>query len=425
MIFIFLLVCVLLAAVAAFFLFLYVRVYRKLLDAEVNLFKKSKEYDRQIEQLKTGKIREEAILTNMSEAVLAVDNKLALTWMNAGAKKLFEINTCSSSLLEATRLVELEEAVKEVLAEEKNLEFRLKIYKNRMQYVFNAIAVPLIGESETDTGAIIILNDLTRLQKLEQIRKDFAANVSHELRTPIQLIKGFSETILEHNLEKDELDHSLRIIHKNAINMENLTGDLLSLVSLEEEGNPKPVMTETGVSELVSEALQSVNLQAQKKNISIKESCPKDLKALVHGPFIIAALVNLLDNAIKYSAPFSRVKITVSVEPVHTAETSQDVSQNASQDSSHNTSRPAYDELVIKVQDEGIGIPLEYQERIFERFFRVDKSRSREAGGTGLGLAIVRHIAILHKGRVELESHAGEGSCFTIRIPQCGEKSAN
>ena len=332
------------------------------------------------------------ILDYIPEAVIAVNSDLKIKWANKNAKSLFIISG-NSSLLEATRLVDLENAVKKVIVNNTPAEFNIRMFRNRKQYFLNA-SVLLTEPDEI----IIILNDLTKMHRLEQVRKDFAANVSHELRTPIQLIKGFSETILEHDLDEDQFNHGIQIIHKNAVIMENLTNDLLTLVSLEDDENPALEMIETNINELIQEAVQSVAPQADKKQIRIKTVCAPELTAKVHGSFITQAMINLLDNAVKYSKIESKIRIKATIEKTVLPD------QN--------------DILVLQVYDDGIGIPVEHQERIFERFFRVDKARSREAGGTGLGLAIVRHIAILHGGSVEVESHAGEGSCFTIKIPQ-------
>jgi two-component system phosphate regulon sensor histidine kinase PhoR len=209
--------------------------------------------------------------------------------------------------------------------------------------------------------------------------------------------------MLEQRPDYDQLIRGMEIILKNAVTMENLTNDLLTLVSLEDEQGPRLEMAETNILELLEEAVNSVEPQRKAKNIQIEVSCAKELSALLYGPFIIQALINLLDNAIKYSPPESTVKVEAEIAGNPEGQTGNEQGTGS--------------ELIIKVKDKGIGIPREYQERIFERFFRVDKARSREAGGTGLGLAIVRHIALLHRGRVEVESHAREGSCFTLRVP--------
>jgi len=399
----FILIALFAAAAAVIFFNLYKRANRSLLEMQAQVQEKTRELELQsgmasragIEKLST-----DLIFDNLAEAVLTVNTNLELLRMNAAARTMFPVKSLPVSLLEATGLLELETSVKKAFTEIMPVKNRLNIFKNGRQYIYAAAIIPL--DTAAGKAAAVILTDLTRLHRLEQVRKDFAANVSHELRTPIQLIKGYTETILEQKLEKDELLHSIEIILKNAQRMEHLTADLLTLVSLEDETNSRPDMAEANISGLVLEAIQAVYPLALAKKTQITESCPSDLKAVVYGPLIVVALINLLDNAVKYSPPSSRVKIKVSAD-----ETAKDKTGTV---------------LVIKVSDEGIGIPGEYQERIFERFFRVDKARQRtggsaEAGGTGLGLAIVRHIAMLHNGSIEVESHAGVGSCFTLKIP--------
>jgi two-component system phosphate regulon sensor histidine kinase PhoR len=261
------------------------------------------------------------------------------------------------------------------------------------------------------------MEDRTRIIRLEQIRKDFVANVSNELRTPIQLIKGFSETLLEYSAGQaphrrcevsedsppassceEQFNHYIEIIRKNAGTMENLINDLLSLASLEDDNGFRQIKEDMELLLLFTEALSLVEIQAQKKQINVAIDCDPELKAKLYGSYIIQILVNLLDNAIKYSPSSSQVWARA-------------FRNNK--------------ELVLEVKDQGIGIPAEHQDRIFERFYRVDKAHSREAGGTGLGLSIVRHLALLHGGRVELESHAGEGSVFRVLIPEGTENRKN
>jgi two-component system phosphate regulon sensor histidine kinase PhoR len=330
----------------------------------------------------------EAVFDAMPEAVFIVGSDLRLLRANSKAHSIFGIPENAQSLLEATFSTDLEEAAKKASLNNEPTESEITIYKGGKQHFFLVYI-----SSIKDSSIILFLSDITHLRRLENVRKDFAANVSHELRTPIQLIKGYSETMLEQRPDYDELISGMEIILKNAVTMENLTNDLLTLVSLEDKESPRLEMTETNVLELLEEAVNSVEPQRKAKNIEIKVSCAEH-SAVLYGPFIIQALINLLDNAIKYSSTASKVELEA------------EIAKNSEGK-----------ELVIKVKDKGIGIPREYQERIFERFFRVDKARSREAGGTGLGLAIVRHISLLHHGRVEVESHAREGSCFTLRIP--------
>jgi two-component system phosphate regulon sensor histidine kinase PhoR len=339
----------------------------------------------------------EAVFDAMPEAVFIVDFDLRLLRANSRAHSIFGIPKNAQSLLEATFSTDLEEAAKKAVLNNEPAESEITIYKGGKQHFFLVYISPI-----EEYGIVLFLSDITRLRKLENVRKDFAANVSHELRTPIQLIKGYSETMLEQRPDYDELIRSMEIILKNAITMENLTNDLLTLVSLEDEESPRLEMIKTNVLDLLEEAVNSVEPQRKEKSIEIKVSCAEH-SAVLYGPFIIQALINLLDNAIKYSSPASKVEVMA------------EIAENA--EAQGTNGERAASELIIKVKDKGIGIPREYHERIFERFFRVDKARSREAGGTGLGLAIVRHIALLHRGRVEVESHAREGSCFTLRVP--------
>ena len=358
----------------------------------------TEELNFRFEQAKSEGSRLEAILNGMSEAVFAMDNALKLHLVNPKARELFalgnrEINTMT--LLEATRSTELVEIAKKAISGGVPFEAELTFHKDAEQQ-FHVYASPLVktsdnGENDEQSraGAVLVLQEITRLVKLERIRKDFVANVSHELRTPIQLIKGFSETLLDSVIDKQDI-HFIEIIRKNAGIMENLTNDLLILADLEDNTVNNRDMEELKVAPLVAEAVSSLETQAKKKQIEIIVDCEENLSAKLYGSFIIQALINLIENGIKYSQAKSKLWVSAFVEK---------------------------DELVFEVRDKGIGIPSEHLQRIFERFYRVDKARSRDAGGTGLGLSIVRHIALLHKGKAEVESRAGEGSVFRIRIP--------
>jgi two-component system phosphate regulon sensor histidine kinase PhoR len=355
------------------------------------------ELSSRIEAARAEGRRLEAILNGMSEAVFAMDERLMLHMANRQARIFFgidgEADITGLSLLEATHSMELEEAAYRVLAgnkpDEAEIECHGAVVRRRFHVFASSLASP--DPAAGGRGVVMVLGDITRLHKLEQVRKDFAANVSHELRTPIQVIKGFAETLLDSPLDqREQIRHVLGIIEKNALTMENLTNDLLSLVSLEDEGSPRPDMEETELEQILEEASGSVRFRAEKKKIPLHVRCPPGLSARLYPALAVQALVNLLDNGVKYSPPAS----TVFLEAERKA-----------------------GELVISVRDQGMGIPPEHLDRIFERFYRVDRSRSQDPGGTGLGLAIVRHIALLHHGSVEVESHAGEGSVFRMRIP--------
>jgi two-component system phosphate regulon sensor histidine kinase PhoR len=387
-------------------------IYSRRLSSSVKE-KLDTELDEKNRELKTiGKEAEsegrrlQAILNSMSEGVIALDSNRKITLVNPRACSLFEFITekdanCISyrgmPLLEFSRSTELEDAARQVLSSGNPLEMTIKRHFSGNEQHYRVFAAPLEASPQSpdphSRGVVIVLGDISRLVKLEQVRKDFAANVSHELRTPIQIIKGFAENILEStpdNTNNDEARHFVEIIRKNAEIMENLTNDLLTLVSLEDDNSPRLGMEQTSLETLINEAVAMVEITARKKKIVIEISCPSELSAKLYGTIVIQALVNLLDNGIKYSEPDSRIKVKAFQEE---------------------------NWLVIEVRDKGIGIPAEHINRIFERFYRVDRARSRAAGGTGLGLAIVRHIALLHGGQVEAKSHVGEGSVFRLKLP--------
>ena len=365
------------------------------LDAELK--SKNRELLERAKEAEDEGLRRKIILDSMSDGVIALDSKLKIILVNPRVCSFFGIDTQRNvqglTLLEFSSSIELEKAASEVLNSGQPVELTLKRYVSAVEQHFQVFAAPL-GSRQ---GVVIVLSDISRIVKLELVRKDFAANVSHELRTPIQVIKGFAENILEsatndkNGSNKKEICHFAGIIAKNTMTMENITNDLLTLVSLEDEDTGRPSMELFYLSPLIAEAADMVKIPAAKKNISIETSCPQDLSVKLYDSLFVQALINLMDNGIKYSNPGSSINVSAFLEG---------------------------EQLVVEVKDKGIGIPAGHMGRIFERFYRVDRARSREAGGTGLGLAIVRHIAKLHGGSAEAESHAGEGSTFRLKLPK-------
>jgi two-component system phosphate regulon sensor histidine kinase PhoR len=406
---------------------------REFIMLEKALLSMAAELKERVRRAREERRRLEAVLNGMNEAVFAMDEGLTLRLVNPRARLLFRMPEPDSgdlagdaglSLLEATRSTELEKTALRVLAERTSLESELRLHHTaedppsrrapeagfRRELCFRVFAGPLAGPEGGVEGVVMVLEDITRLVRLEEVRRDFVANVSHELRTPIQLVKGYAETLLDSFPEipaetaadrpflpvsppgreaLPALRRGIEIIVKNALTMENLTNDLLSLAALE-DGGRGPEMERRNIAEILEEAVASVKPLAEKKKTAITLDCPPGLSAPVGGSLLVQAVINLLDNAVKYSPAGSTVRLAAAA---------------------------AEGELVIEVGDEGPGIPAGHLERIFERFYRVDRARSRETGGTGLGLAIVRHIALLHRGKAEAESHAGEGSVFRIRLP--------
>ncbi|MCC7145393.1 MAG: HAMP domain-containing protein [Phycisphaeraceae bacterium] len=241
-------------------------------------------------------------------------------------------------------------------------------------------------------GALVVLHDITRLQQLENIQRQFVANVSHELRTPIAAIKAALETILDGDPSSpQDQQHFLQIASRQANRLEAIIEDLLSLSRLEQDLEAGRIELHfASLHAVLSSAAETCLVRAQNKKIQILLTCPTDFQASANPQLLEQAVVNLLDNAIKYSPDSSTVQLSA---------------QRFS------------GEMVIAVSDEGPGIDAEHLPRLFDRFYRTDKARSRAVGGTGLGLAIVKHIAQAHSGHVSVDSTPGQGSTFRIHLP--------
>jgi two-component system phosphate regulon sensor histidine kinase PhoR len=346
-----------------------------------------------IDTITSRKNEIQAVFSSMTEAVIVLDSSLMITNLNSSAAMLLKVpaeKLKGRSLIDVMRNSELFDFAKEAFASFTPKEKEI-IIKENTELHLQVHASPL-ETAENGKGLVLVFNDISRQKKLEIIRKDFVANVSHELKTPITLIKGFVETLADGALDdKSSAVSFLSIIEKNVNRMNSIIDDLLSLSRLEHYDETPIEMNEHELSPILDQAVSSIEKKAADKKISLQVSCPSKLKARINPQLIEEAVINLADNAVKYSDSGSEVHIA------------------ASQDE---------DFTRITVSDSGRGIPEKEQERIFERFYRVDKARSTEAGGTGLGLSIVKHIAIAHGGKVAVESIPDSGSTFTIILPR-------
>jgi two-component system phosphate regulon sensor histidine kinase PhoR len=339
----------------------------------------------------------EAILAGLREGVIVLDRELRVVRTNEAATRLIaptEGDNAGKTLLETFRSTELQRMAKEALAAGKAVEGSLTFYSDTPRYL-QVYAAEIPGRE--GGGCLLVLHDVTRLMQLENIRKDFVANVSHELKTPITSIKGFVETLADGALEDPvQARRFLEIIAKHADRLEDIIEDLLALARLEQQEG-KPLETEILPLPLVLEDVSTVcRMKAAEKRIAVIVDCPPDLTVSASRTLLEQAFVNLLDNAIKYSGEGTEVRILA---------------------------RKEGEDIVAQVIDQGRGIPAKDLSRIFERFYRVDKGRSRDAGGTGLGLAIVKHVMGVHGGSVSAESWEGAGSTFTLRFPSDAGKS--
>ena len=351
--------------------------------------------DQRIRTITTQRNEQEAILASMVEGVIAVDSDERIISLNQAAARFLGVGIGEAqgrSVQEVFRHSQIQEFVQRALKGVETVESDIVLDKPEEERYLQAVGTVLRDPHDATIGAVIVLNDVTRLRRLETMRRDFVANVSHELRTPITSIKGFVETLLTGAMkDPGDTERFLGIIAKQADRLNAIIEDLLSLSRIEQDSEKHGiVLKETGLRPLLEAAIQNCNTQASKKNIHIDLDCDASLQVPLNPPLIEQAVVNLVDNAIKYSDDNTRIRV-------------------AADHADH--------QVVLSVTDQGRGIDEEHLPRLFERFYRVDKARSRQMGGTGLGLAIVKHIAQAHGGKVGVQSAPGKGTTFRIHLP--------
>jgi two-component system phosphate regulon sensor histidine kinase PhoR len=330
------------------------------------------------------------ILKSMSEGVIAVDKNGRVILANPVVEHIFNVlepQILGKTIREAVFNNELADLFGEILHNQKMISKEMEIV-TPVNRTFMAQGDIVRTEENTVLGAVCVLYDITEIRKLENYRSEFVANVSHELKTPLTAIRSFVETLLggaiddkEHNVE------FLQKIEKHAVNLSQLIDDILEISRLESKTEIGPFDT-VSLNRIILRAIDIVTEKAKKKQIQIKFASP-GREPMVMGieDHLYRAILNLLDNAVKYTPESGSITVSCETEGKN---------------------------LLLKVTDTGIGIPAEHLPRIFERFYRVDKARSRELGGTGLGLAIVKHVMTLHHGTVSVESEEGKGTVFTL-----------
>jgi two-component system phosphate regulon sensor histidine kinase PhoR len=345
-----------------------------------------------VDRLRLESARREAILASMAEGVLAVDSDLRIIFSNSallraiGGSRRIQENTRLLALIRDTGLFE---TLRDVVRTGETRKHRLKITSDK-ERSFEVQAGPLEMPSGS-AGAIAILYDMTDLERLEQVRKDFVANVSHEMRTPLAGIIGYAETLLDGGLEDEEHNRRfVQIIHSSAIRLNSIASDLLVLSELESKVDP-PESARIAVRDVVESALAIVEKEAEVRGVTLIREEIQDLHVMGTRLRLEQAVLNLVANAIKFNQPGGEVRIRVVPG--------------------------ASGEVSITISDTGVGIPSQDLPRIFERFYRVDKGRSRQVGGTGLGLTIVKHVIERMNGTIEVQSQLRYGSTFTVRLP--------
>ena len=346
-----------------------------------------------VERAKLEAARREAILASMTEGVLAVNDSLRVTFCNQALARLAGTRMPISGmpLMELIRDTTLQDTLSQVIRTGERAKLNLQIPASGGRS-FELQAAPLVsGNKPGDKpGAIAILHDITDLERLENVRKDFVANVSHEFRTPLAAIAGYSETLLDGAIDDQANNRRfLEIIRSNAIRLNSIAADLLTLSELQTR-EPAQNTEQVPVGEAIDSALSTIAAEAALRGVSVERGPIDNLVVMGSRYRLEQALVNLLANAVKFNRPEGKVRV--------------ETRRNGST-------------IGILVSDTGVGIPSRDLPRIFERFYRVDKARSRQVGGTGLGLSIVRHIIERMNGGVSATSQIGKGSVFTITLP--------
>ena len=350
--------------------------------------------DDKIRTVQNRSLELEAIHSSMEEGVIAIDKNEKIITINKAAASIFNFPISAleqKNIYEVSRDINLQQFIKKAISTDKPVEKILTIHKNK-KHVLNIHSTVLYDLNNNRMGTLIIFHDITRIKLLETMHKDFAANVSHELKTPLTAIKGFVETLqnMDDDQDSEKKIEFLTIIEKNVTRMAAIINDLLSLSQLERMQNNDMDFKSYNIIPIIDRAISECQNISDQKQIAINKNYPDMLMAEVD-PFLIEQLIiNLIDNAVKYS----REKTNISI--------------SALENNKH---------AIIKIKDSGLGIKKEELSKIFNRFYRVDKARSRNTGGTGLGLAIVKHIARYHNGSANVTSTLGKGSTFEISLP--------
>ncbi len=337
----------------------------------------------------------EALLTSMNEGILAVDDSENIIRINKEAGLMLGHSlqyALGRSIQEIGRNPDLTRLTKAVLSHGEAGETDVKFGGGLGGRLIQIQASSLVNLEGLRIGALVVMSDMTELRHLETMRRDFVANVSHELKTPVTSIKGFVETLLDDPPEDSaEANRFLEIINRQTDRLENIISDLLALSRLEEENRSCNLeMIKQSLRPMLERVIRDLASRNPQAADRLEIDCRENFHSKINSPLLEQAMGNLIDNALIYSPDDTPVQVTCS--------------QNESN-------------IVLQVRDQGPGIAAEHLPRLFERFYRIDKARSRRLGGTGLGLAIVKHITQIHGGQATVESTPGEGSTFTLTLP--------
>lgn len=353
------------------------------------------EITKNIKEINAQNSKMNAILTSLVNVVIAVDREMRVMFMNREAEKLFGISEGEAQgryVLEVFRNSAILDQVKDLLKAREHIKTEIEIHDRTYRH-YHVYANPILDftSNPQNIGVVMVFQDVTDIRKLENMRKDFVANVSHELKTPLTSIKGFVETLKNGAVDNVAVrDRFLDIIEMEAMRLTHLINDLLVLSDIEKR-NDNGFKDVINLKKTTEEVIIMLTVAAEQKNIALSADIEEDLPEIYGNPnWLKQMLINLIDNGIKYSLEGGQVAILLKKEG---------------------------NSILLSVKDNGIGIASEHQERLFERFYRVDKARSRNVGGTGLGLAIVKHIVLSFEGEIQVKSELEKGSEFIVKLP--------
>ncbi|MEK4147040.1 ATP-binding protein [Robertmurraya sp. FSL W8-0741] len=362
-----------------------------MLSTSINILARNLQGMVKANEIQQGRLS--ALIENMGSGLLLINSKGHINLINRTFIEVFRVerqNYLNRLYYHVIEHQEISDLIEEIFMTEQKVKKQMHLPIGIERRYFEVYGVPILGTNEEWKGILLVFHDITEIKKLEQVRKDFVANVSHELKTPITSIKGFTETLLDGAKEdKDALEHFLKIILEESDRLQSLILDLLELSKIEQQGYTLSIR-EVNINQLLEEMLPIVNQKAEEKEIKIILQ-PLQKNITIDGDYyrLKQIFINLISNAIAYSLQGGRVTVSI---------------------------KEGKNTIAVSISDTGIGIAKEEIPRIFERFYRVDKARSRNSGGTGLGLAIVKHLVEAHKGKISVESALSKGTTFIIEL---------
>lgn len=363
-----------------------------MLTHSLNILARNLQEMNKIQEMQTDRLH--TLIENVGSGLIFIDSRGYINLVNRAYKEIFHIRPADylhRLYTEAFPHKEIIQLVDEIFIKEMRVRKQLVLTVDIDRKYFEVYGAPIIGTNAEWKGIVLLFHDITELKRLEQMRKDFVANVSHELKTPITSIKGFAETLLDGAMKDEKaLEHFLSIILRESDRLQNLIQDLLDLSKIEQHGFQLR-LEQVNLTLLLTELMTMFAGKAEEKNIHLRVDAVDSVYVVGDSDRLKQVFINLITNALTYTPADGHVIVRVEESP---------------------------EEVLVHVEDTGIGIAEKEIPRIFERFYRVDKARSRNSGGTGLGLAIVKHLVEAHHGYITVKSRIGKGTTFTVHFPK-------